>query len=448
MSRIIAGNPLRAAIAFQGRETDTTLRSTVAAGLAIVGLFVFGFLGWAMFAHLNSAVIADGAIVADSHTKTIQNLEGGILRELLVKDGDKVTSGQALAYLDSTQADSDLGQMTNQYWTARAKVARLKAEIDDKREIVFPDDLMEQGSDPGVAETIATQKRNFESRWRAYDGQISVVQKKIDQFREEIEAGQASVAASMEQMSLTERELSGAKALYEKGLETLTRVLQLQRSIAELKGKISDRRGDIGKAKQAVAGAQAEMQGLRDSRSADIGKELQDTMALQSDFGDKLRAAKDVKQRRAIVAPQDGVVVNLKVFTVGGVLSPGQAMMDIVPMNDALVVEAKIRPSDIDVVREGLPAQVRFSAYKRIEVPPVEGRVITVSADKLEEPRTGEPYFASRIAVDATSLKHVTGIKLQPGMPAEVTVVVDKRRAINYFLEPLTERLDRSFHEQ
>jgi HlyD family secretion protein len=437
---------LRPALRADEPDDNAALRSVVISGLAIIVLFCSGIFGWGLFAHLNSAVMADGVIVADSHSKTVQNLEGGILSELLVKNGDRVQAGQVLAYLDSTKADSELGQLVNQYWTARARVTRLQAELDDKRQLVFPDDLMAQASS-AVQETITTQTNTFESRWRAYDNQTSVVQKRIEQYREEIAAARAFIAASTEQKSLTEKELGIAKQLYEKGLETLPRVLGLQRSVADLEGKLGERRGDIAKANQIIAGAQAEMAGLRDTRLSDIGKELQEAMTLQTDLGERLNAARDVKKRRAIVSPQDGVVTNVKIFTVGGVLTPGQPIMDIVPSNDTLVVEAKIRPADIDAMREGLPAKVWLSAYKRIEVPPVPGKVITVSADRLEDARTGEPYFSSRIEVDATSLRGLPTVKLQPGMPAEVSVVVAERRAINYFLDPLTVRIDRAFNE-
>jgi HlyD family type I secretion membrane fusion protein len=225
-------------------------------------------------------------------------------------------------------------------------------------------------------------------------------------------------------------------------------MLALQRGVADLQGRISERRGDIAKANQVISGSEAEMAALRDTRRSDIGKELQEAMSLQSDLGQKLNAARDVKNRRAIVSPQDGVVTDVKIFTVGGVLTPGQPIMDIVPSNDTLVVEAKIRPADIDVLREGQQAKVWFSAYKRIEVPPVSGKVVTVSADRLLEARTGEPYFSSRVAVDAASLRRLPNVKLQPGMPAEVSIVVEERRAINYFLDPLTERVDRAFNEQ
>jgi HlyD family secretion protein len=427
---------------------DTALRSAVLSGIAIVGLLCAGVFGWGLFAHLDSAVVADGSIVADSHTKTVQNLEGGILREILVKNGDRVRTGQVLAYLDSTQADSELAQLTNQYWTASARVVRLQTELDDKRALEFPDALTEAGSDTVVAETLRTQTRTFESRWHAYDSQVAVIQRRIDQQREEISAARVSIASNNDQKALTEKELAAAQSLYDKGLSTLPRVLALRRAIADLDGKIGDRRGDIGKATQAIAGAEAELAAARDMRLADIGKELQEAMSLQADLDQKLTAARDVQKRRAITAPQDGIVSDIKVFTLGGVLGPGQPILDIVPSNDSLVVDAKIKPADIESVRENLPAKVWFTAYKRTQVPPVTGRVVTVSADRLEDKRTGEPYFIARIAVDAGELKRLETVKLHPGMPAEVSVIVEARRAITYFIEPITARLDRSFNEQ
>jgi HlyD family secretion protein len=275
-----------------------------------------------------------------------------------------------------------------------------------------------------------------------------VIQKRIEQQKEEIAAARVSIASSSSQKVLTEKELGIAKGLYDQGLETLPRVLALQRGVADLDGKIGDRRGDIGKATQAILGGEAELAAARDTRLTDIGKELQEAASLQSDLGQKLTAARDVKGRRAIAAPQDGVVADVKIFTTGGVLTPGQPILDIVPSNDSLVVDAKIKPADVESVRENLPARVWFTAYKRTQVPPVNGRVITVSADKLEDKRTGEPYFNARVAVDAAEIKRLEKVKLQPGMPAEVSVIVEARRAINYFIEPITARLDRSFNEQ
>jgi HlyD family type I secretion membrane fusion protein len=341
-----------------------------------------------------------------------------------------------------------MGQVLNQSWAVKAKIARLRAERDAKRTIALPADLAKAATDPVVAETIATQQRLFEARWRALDGQVAVLEKRIDHHKEALSADEAALAATDRQQALTEKELANVEKLFKQGYERLPRVLALQRSVAELQARVSELRGNIGKSRQAILGTELEITAARDARLADIGKELQEAVTLEADLADKLRAVSDVKNRRAIVAPQDGVVVDLKVHTLGGVIAPGQPIMDLVPVEDRLVVEARVRPADIESVRIGLPAKVWLTAYKSSIVPPVDGKVVNVSADKLVDPRTGEPYFASRVAVDAASMAQLEGVTLQPGMPADVMLVTGERRAINYFLEPLTDRMRRAFRER
>ena len=432
-----------------GAADDTpSLRATVVTGLAVVALFFGGLMGWTLFAQLNSAVIAQGAIVVDSHRKTVQHLEGGILKELLVKEGDRVQAGQTIAYLDTTQADAALGQLVSQSWSVKARLARLRAEQAGQREIVFPDDLKARMTDPAVAALVASQRQLFDARWRAIDSQIAVLQRKTDQFRETIASDQAQIAALKQQQVLTQQELDNVQRLYSKGYEKLPRLLALQRSAADLQGKQSELRGDIGKAKQGMAGAAMEINAARDNRLADIGKDMQDALAQDADVTDKLRAARDVRQRRAILAPQDGVVMDIKVFTNGGVIQPGQPIMDIVPTDDSLVVEAKIRPQDMESVHVGMKAQVLLTAYKRTEVPPVDGHVVNVSADKLTDQRTGDTYFTCRVAVNAKELSVLRNVTLQPGMPAEVMLVTGERRAISYFIDPITDRMRGAFRER
>jgi len=429
-------------------DAEPSLRRTVAAGLAVIGLFFAGVIGWTFFAHLNSAVVGQGSVVVDSHRKTVQHLEGGILRELLVEEGSHVHAGQVLAYLDATQADAALGQLMSQFWATKVRLARLRAEQDGVRTITLPPDAMAESTSPVVADIIASQQRLFDARWRAYDSQVGVLQKHIDQFNETIESDRMQLTSIDRQIALTDKELSGVKTLYDRGYERLPRLLQLERSVADLQGKGSELRGDIGKSKQAIAGSELEIKSAADSRLSDIGKEMQDALAVEADVADKLRAAKDVQQRRAILAPQDGVVVDLKVFTSGGVIAPGQPLMDIVPADDSLVVEAKVQPQDIETLHVGMPAQVLLTSYKRTEVPPVDGKVINISADQLTDARSGETYFVVRVAVSPTELARLKRVKLQPGMPAEVMLVSGERRAINYLLDPLTDRMRRAFNER
>lgn len=427
---------------------EPSLRLSVLSGFAVVAMFVGAFAGWSMFADLDSAVVASGSIVVDSHRKTVQHLEGGILRKLHVREGDVVKAGQLLAELDSTQAAATLGQATSQHYSVKAQLARLRAEQAGKRVIAFPDHMMARFRDKVVSEAITAQKQLFAARWRAHDGAIAILKQRIAQLANEIAAEKALLKSSEDQARFTETELANVQRLYKKGYERLPRVLQLQRSVADLRGRANNARSNVARLNQAIASAKLEITAVRDARQAEIAQNLQEVIPLDANLSDRTIAAQDVKDRQDIVAPQGGTIVDLKVFTVGGVIAPGQALMDIVPSDDSLVVEAKVKPADIDSVQNGLAARVRLTAYKSSNVSSVTGRVIHVSADQLSDPRTGDPYFASRVKVDADSLAALEGVKLQPGMPAEVMIVTGERRAIDYFIAPLSERMDRAFREQ
>jgi HlyD family secretion protein len=427
---------------------EPSLRTTVLAGFAVVALFAGAFLGWSLFAQLDSAVVARGTVVVDSHRKTVQHLEGGILRKLHVREGDHVKAGQLLAELDNTQADASLGQAMSQHWSVKGRLARLRAEQAGRRTIAFPGDMTRRLDDRMIAEAMGAQQRLFDARWRAYDGSVAILRKRIAQLKDEMASEQALLESARAQGAFTETERKNVERLYKKGYERLPRLLQLQRASADLKGKEESARSNIARLRGAIASATLEISAALDARQAEIARELQEVLALDANLVDRTRAAQDIKDRKVIVAPQDGVVVAIKVFTMGGVIAPGQPIMDVVPVNDSLVVETRVRPEDIDVVQTGLEAQVRLTAYKRSNVPPVKGRVTHVSADQLTDPRNGEPYFASRVTVDADAVAKIKGVKLQPGMPAEVMIVTGERRAIDYFIAPLWDRMRRAFREE
>lgn len=427
---------------------EPSLRMTVCTGFAVAAMFVGAFAGWSLFAQLDSAVVARGTVVVDSHRKTVQHLEGGILRKLHVREGDRVKAGQLLAELDETQADASLGQAMNQHWSVKARLARLRAEQADRRTIAFPDDMTRRLDDRVIAEATAAQQRLFDARWRAYDGSVAILRKRMDQLKDEIASERALLESAKAQRSFTDTERENVERLYRKGYERLPRLLQLQRASAELRGKEESARSNIARLREAVEGAALEIKAAMDTRKAEIARDLQETLALEANLADRTRAAQDIRDRQSIVAPQDGVVVGIKVFTAGGVIAPGQPIMDVVPTDDSLVIEARVRPDDIDVVRTDLEAQVWLTAYKRSDVPPVKGHVTHVSADQLTDPRDGEPYFASRVTVDADALARLKEVKLQPGMPAEVMIVTGERRAIDYFVAPLWDRMRRAFREE
>ena len=429
-------------------EDESSLRGTVFAAVGTIVCLATALTGWGLFAHLDSAVIASGLIVVDSHRKTVQHLEGGILRELLVREGQQVRAGQPLAILDTTQAESQLSQLTNQLVAQRASIARLQAEQQDRHELVFPPELIRTAEEAHIGSMVNVEGRVFESRWRAYESSIALSKNRIEQLRKQIAATQAQAGADTKRLALYEEEAGNVAYLLERGYERRPRLLELQRNIADLKGRRGEQDNQIAQALEEIAGAELQIVSLRDNRLAEVARDLADAQAKEADLVDRIRAAKDILQRREIVSPQDGVVVDPRLVTPGGVIGPGQPLMDIVPVDDRLLVETRIDPVDIDVVHEGLPTQVRLTGFKRNLYPPIDGRVAYVSADKLNDPKTGEPYFLARVTFDPQALSAWTGGALSPGMPGEVIIITGQRRAIDYLLSPLTDRMRHAFREE
>jgi HlyD family secretion protein len=429
-------------------DAEPSLRPTVTAGIAIVVAMLCAFFGWSLYARLDSASLSQGTLVVDSHRKTVQHLEGGILRELLVREGEVVKSGQTVALLDTTQADSQLGQITSQLVAAQARIARLRAEQEGSLVLEFPSELTAQRNDPVVVETISTQQKLFQARWRAYESSEAVLQKRIDQLQEEIASNQSQLTAVTRRLALMEEERANVAQLLEKGFERRPRLLELDRNVADLKGRQGELRGAIARSKQAIGGAQLEIVNLGDTRLAEIAKELQEARAQEADLNDRIRAARDVRQRREVVSPQDGVVTDIRLVTPGGVIGPGQPLMDIVPVDDELIVETRVQPKDIDSVRGGLPARVRLTSYTRTLAPTVEATITYVAADMMTDQRTGDHYFTARARLSRESLAEWPEVRLYPGMPAEVMIVTGERRAIDYLVSPLFDRMRRAFHEK
>ncbi len=428
-------------------DGEVSLGRIVAVALVTIVAFFGGLTGWSLLARLDSAANAEGVVVVDSHRKTVQHLEGGILRTLLVREGEIVRAGQPLALLDTTQSEAQLGQLTSQQVTLQARIARLRAEQQGSRSIVFPAELLSRRAEAGVAEAIDAQQRLFDARWRAYDSSVAIVNKRILQFKEQIGASQSQAAAVAKRLALVEDELGTVRYLLGLGYEKRSRLLSLQRDAEELNGQTGQIRGTLGQAQQSIAGSEMEIINLADSRQAEVARDLEDARAQETDLADRIRAARDVLDRREILSPQEGIVTDVRLVTPGGVIGPGQPLMDIVPVDDPLIIEARIRPEDVDVVHPGLPAQVHLSAFKRTTTPLIGGEVTYVSADMLGDPRDGQKYFLARITPSAGDLAHFHRLTLSPGMPADVLIVTGRRRAIDYFLEPLHQRMRHAFLE-
>ena len=416
---------------------------------AAVVFLVFGvFGGWAAVAQLDSAAVAPGTVTVESHRKTVQLLESGIIRRLLVRDGDIVAAGQMLVEMDDTQARATHAIILGQHRLAAARIARLQAEMVEAQTISFPPDLVAREREPEVAEILSGQRAQFQARRDSYLGQVSILQGKVAQLRDEIAAMQAQEKAASEQHRFIIEETRGIEDLVQRGLERKPRLLALQRASAELTGQRGRLTSSMSAARQAIGQTELQIIDLRNARRGEIVGQIESTQKEMADLAERLGAAADLLRRLKVLAPLDGVVVGLQVFTSGGVIKAGEAVMDIVPREDRLVVDARVRPTDIDNIRPGQRADLALVSFKRRVVPQVAGSVMTVSADLLTDQRTGEGYYTARIAVDPEELQRLNGVDLYPGMPVEAFILIGRRTALDYLLSPITDGLRRTFREE
>ncbi len=424
-------------------------RELVLAGSALVGIFVIGFGTWAAMAPLESAAVAPGTVVSESSRKTVQHLEGGIISAILVRDGDVVTAGQTLIRLDDTKARTTLAALRGQLWDAIARETRLIAERDGQTEIRFPPELVAQRSEAGVQAALAGQQKIFETRRSLQESKVAAIRERISQVHEEITGYEAEVAALGQRIALLQEEIASAKELVSKGLERKPRLLQLQRDLAEMEGKRGDTVAQIARAKQTIAESEVDILSISNDRQKEVADELRETQKKRHELEEQTQAATDVLARTDIKAPENGTVTDLRVHTPGGVINAGEPLLDLVPQSDRLVVEAQLRPEDIDRVHEGLPAQVRLLPYKQRRTPPIDATVIYVSADRLVDKRTNQPYYAARLRVDEKELAALSGdVKMVPGMPSEAMIKTGDTTVALYALSPILDSFHRAFREK
>lgn len=424
------------------------VRTVVAIGAAIVVVF-FGIFGvWAAVAPLKTAAIAPGEVTVESKRKTVQHFEGGIVSEILVRDGDAVTPGQVLVRLERTQAQAVLSLVEGRHLAARALASRLVAERDGASEITFPAELNARAEDPAYRAAMDGQRRIFTARRDALSSKVALLKKRDSQVRIEIKGLRAQLKADDRQLALIEEELSGIRSLVKRGLVAKPRLLALERRAAEIGGSRGRNLAAISRAQQSMGETRLKIEEVKAARINDVVRELRDVEAQLDDLGERLSASGDVLSRTEIRAPIAGTVVGLKIATTGGVIGAGESIMDIVPADDRLIVEAKVSPQDIDVVRPGLPAQVRFTALSQRNSAPVDGDVVSVSADRLADQFTPEGYYLARVALMPDVGKSLGGVALQPGMQAEVMIVTGANTALGYFMKPVANSFNRAFREE
>jgi len=424
------------------------VRNVILVGAAIVAVF-FGIFGvWAAVAPLSTAAIAQGEVTVEGKRKTVQHFEGGIVGEILVRDGTVVKAGQVLVRLERAQAQAVLSLVEGRLLSAQSLEARLKAERDGADSLVFPPEMQARANNPDYRTVMDGQRRIFSARRNALASKIALLRKRDSQVKIEISGLRAQLKADDRQLALIEEELSGIRALVKRGLVAKPRLLALERRAAEISGGRGRNIAAISRAQQSMGETQLKIEELRAERTNEVVRELREVESQLHDLRERRGASGDVLTRTEIRAPIAGTVVGLKIATTGGVIAAGESIMDIVPADDRLIVEAKVSPQDIDVVRAGLSAQVRFTALSQRNSVPVDGDVISVSADRLADQFTPEGYYLARVALAPNVHALLGGVKLQPGMRAEVMIVTGANTALGYFMKPVANSFNRAFREE
>ncbi len=419
-----------------------------AAGLAMVVLLLGGAGGWAALAPLDGAVVAPAVVTVESHRKTVQHREGGIVRAILVREGDAVQTGDSLVQLDDTEPHAELAILEGNLVALRSGEARLIAERGGAGEVRMTADLLLRiATEPMVAAAIEAERLVFEARRTSREGEIGLLQQRILAFEEEIRGTELQVRSKRRQQILIEEELEGVRYLYAKGYAPRTRLLALEREAERLGGEIGAHRSEAARARAAILEIRLHILQIEKTFREEVAEELRDAQAEIARVTEERRTALDAFERTQIRAPQSGYVVGLSVHTIGGVVGAGQAIMDIVPATDRLMLEAQVAPQDIDKVADGQEVLVRLSALDRSETPEVSGSVLTVSADRLVSPDGATPYYLVQIDINESELAKWKDPILLPGMPAEAFIKTGQRTALSYLFKPITDSLHRAVRD-
>jgi epimerase transport system membrane fusion protein len=414
---------------------------TLLLGISIVAVFFGGFGAWAALAPFNSAVVAPAFVRVETNRKTIQHLEGGIVSEILIKDGEHVSPGQVLIRLSPAQPQATHDVLLSQYRAMRAQEARLFAERNGERAISFPAELLALKEDPEVAKILKSETRQFETNRVSIEGQTSIFRQRIAQLHEQMSGTVSQLNAQKAQLKLINDELRDTRYLYSNGNTSLIRLRQLERTAAALEGQSGDLRATIGKLNEQIGETERQIIQLTNDQQANTSKDLREVQNHIFDILPRLAAADDVLKRTNIVSMSSGYVVGLTTFTIGGIIKPGETLLQIIPDRDTLVLEAQVKPEDIEAIRPGLDALVHLTAFKQRLTPQVHGTVTNVAADRLTDQRTGAPYYTIEITIKQEELDAEQRENLYPGMPASISIPFGNRTALDYLIRPLTDSL-------
>lgn len=432
------------------------LRRPMIAGMVVVLVMVVGLTLWATFSPIQGAVMAPAQVQVEGNTKTIKQREGGVVRRIYVREGQFVHAGQVLLQLDPIQAQAGVDVWQAQYRTALADIARFQAQQSGSLEIQFPQELLSKQSDPQVAALLAGERSLHMSTMMLYSSQATALKTQAQQLGTQIQGLRAQMQSVDMQSGSIADELSGVRELNRLGYAPKTRVSALDRSAAQLKGQKGSTLSDIARAQQQIGGIQIQIAQLEEKRQGDAATGIRNAQDKLAEAEPKLRATAESLDQTTVRAPVDGYVFNLTQFTEGGVAGPGERLLEIVPTGSPLVLNAKVKPTDIAEVHVGMPARVTLTAFNPRTTPPIDGTVTLVSADATSvdptDPAAGqsrEPFYTVQVKVDPAQIARIgNGVHLTPGMPAMVSVITGSRTVMDYLLRPFHDAMQSAMREK
>jgi len=425
----------------------SSIRWKLRAGAAGVLIFFGGVGGWAATTDLAGAVIAPGSLVVDSDVKKVQHPTGGIVGQLYVRDGDQVKGGDVVVRLDDTTTRANVAVMEKSLDELGARGARLQAELDDAQAIDFPADLLNRSSDPVASRVIAGEQRLFQSRRAARAGQKAQFGQRISQLEKQAQAIEEQVAAKQLEIELIGRELKGVRTLWQQNLIQISRLTMVERDDARIRGERGALLSSIAQVKDKIVETQLQIIQVDQDLRAEAGKDLAEIRAKTSELVEKHVAAEDQLKRVDIRAPQDGKVHQLSVHTIGGVINAGEPIMLIVP-EERLVVEVKVEPRDIDQVKIGHAAVMRFPAFNQRTTPELNGEVDRVSADVSLDQKSGARFYTVRMTIPDNELARLKDFALIPGMPVEAFIQTSRRTVMSFLIKPISDQISKAWRER
>ena len=429
-------------------RTQRSIRLHLVIGLAVALLLAGGLGGWAGTVEMSGALIAPGSVVVDSNVKKVQHPTGGVVGELRARDGDVVKAGDVLVRLDDTVTKASLAIVTKGLNALYARAARLNAETQGADHVTFPKSLLDQADDPDAKAVMASEATQFQVRLSGRRGQRAQLQERILQLKEEIRGQAAQEEAKTHEIALIQKELEGVRDLYAKNLVQISRLTALERDAARLEGDRGQSIAGGAQAKGKIAETELQIIQIDKDLGAEDSKELREVNDKIGELVERKVTAEDQLRRIEIRAPQDGMVLQSNVHTVGGVITAGDTIMLIVPQGDTLAVEAKIDPKDIDQVKIGQKVLLRLSAFNQRTTPELTGEVTRLSPDTTTDQRTGQSYYTVRVGISASELARLDDVKLIPGMPVEAFVQTGDRTMLAYLTKPLHDQFMRAFREK